>query len=106
MVVARRVVLSIFVMVATYVLDNGDSYSRLPSNIDQTIQLLFLRILGFVLLSMLVDTLMVAHVHITFGIWFIVYVIFRWASEKYSLRPMKHVGSLCKFEFIYALFSV
>jgi hypothetical protein len=38
-----------------YVLDNGDSCSRLPSNIDQAARLCFPNILMFVLLSMVID---------------------------------------------------
>jgi hypothetical protein len=38
-----------------YVLDNGDSYTQLSSNIDHTIRTLFRRILMLVLLLVLVD---------------------------------------------------
>jgi hypothetical protein len=38
-----------------YVLDNGDSYSRLPSDVDQVVQLFCPIILVLVLLPMLID---------------------------------------------------
>ena len=38
-----------------YVLDNGDSYSRLPSDVNQAVRLLFPVILVLVLLPMLID---------------------------------------------------
>jgi hypothetical protein len=38
-----------------YVFDNGDSYSRLSSDVDQAVQLIFLSILVLVLLPMLID---------------------------------------------------
>jgi hypothetical protein len=38
-----------------YVLDNGDSYTRLSSGVDQAVRFLFPRILVLVLLPMLVD---------------------------------------------------
>jgi hypothetical protein len=38
-----------------YVLDNGDSYSRLPSDVDQVVQLFCPDILVLVLLPMLID---------------------------------------------------
>jgi hypothetical protein len=38
-----------------YVLDNGDSYSRLPSDVDQVVRLFCSDMLGLVLLPMLID---------------------------------------------------
>jgi hypothetical protein len=38
-----------------YVLGNGDSYSRLFRNVDQTVRLLFLGILVLILLQMVID---------------------------------------------------
>ena len=38
-----------------YVLDNGDSYPRLPNDVDQSIWYIFLGILVLVLLPMLID---------------------------------------------------
>jgi hypothetical protein len=38
-----------------YVLDNGDSYTRLSSGVDQAVRFLFPEILVLVLLPMLVD---------------------------------------------------
>jgi hypothetical protein len=38
-----------------YVLDNGDSYSRLPSNVDQVVRLFCPDMLMLVLLLMLID---------------------------------------------------
>lgn len=38
-----------------YILDNGDSYSRVPGDVDQAVQLLFHGILVLVLLPMVID---------------------------------------------------
>jgi hypothetical protein len=40
---------------AYYVIDNGDSYSRLPTDVDRAVWLLFPSILVLVLLPMLID---------------------------------------------------
>jgi hypothetical protein len=53
-VAARSIILAIF-HPGCYVLDNDDSCSRLPSDIDMLFDLLFHGILVLVLLSMVID---------------------------------------------------
>ena len=48
-----RIILATFV--GGYVLDNGDSYSRLPNDVDQPVRLFFHGILVLVLLLMFID---------------------------------------------------
>jgi hypothetical protein len=54
MAAVRGSILEIFVMVAMYILDNGDSYSCLPSDVDKIVRFLFSSIFLLVLLPMLV----------------------------------------------------
>jgi hypothetical protein len=54
LVATRRIILAIFYP-GCYVLDNGDSYSRLSSNVDQVGRLFCPDILVLVLLPMLID---------------------------------------------------
>jgi hypothetical protein len=53
MVNARRAVL-VFFCPSCYVIDNGDSYSRLRSDVDQAIRLFFPAIWVFILLATLI----------------------------------------------------
>jgi hypothetical protein len=54
LVATKRIILAIFCL-GCYVLDNDNSYSRLPSDVDQVVQLFCPVILMLVLLSMLID---------------------------------------------------
>jgi hypothetical protein len=54
LVVARRIILAIFCP-SCYIFNNGDSYSRLPSDIDQVVRLFCPVILVLVLLPVLID---------------------------------------------------
>jgi hypothetical protein len=90
-----------------YVLDNGDSYSRLASDVDQVVRFVFPGILVLVLLPMLYDYFngyartrrlgTVAKIKIMgepslvfAGLWFDAYVLFmRLHSEKYKITSWK-----------------
>jgi hypothetical protein len=90
-----------------YVLDNGDSYSRIPNNIDQVVWFIFPEILVLILLPMLdyysngcvrARSLSIAakikimgELSLVFtDLWFDTYVLLmRLSSEKYKFAPWK-----------------
>jgi hypothetical protein len=93
--------------IGCYILDNGDSFSRLSRDVDKAVRLLFPDILLLVLLSRLIEYFNGCCVHASLafaaqikfmrepsliftGLWFIIYL---WlSSENYKIMSWKKKG--------------